>query len=235
MSLPVIDQPTFNLNIPSTGKRIKYRAFTVKEEKILLLALESEDQEAMVDAIGQIINNCTFGKIDEIEDLPYFDIEYIFIQLRKKSVSDVIHAKRKCEECDFELEIDVDLNKVKIDQLDKKSNIIEVTDKIGMELTYPTISKMNNLIESSSDFEKMFELIASLIVTIYEGETIYKADDYSIEDKMEFLEGLGENAFTKIQGFMTKMPTVYTEVKIECPQCNHENNIRLEGLYNFFV
>jgi len=235
MSLPVIDQPTFNLNIPSSGKRIKYRAFTVKEEKILLLALESEDQESMVDAIKQIITNCTFGKVNNIDNLPYFDIEYIFIQLRKKSISDVIHAKRNCEECDFELEIDINLDSVRIDKLDKKANIIEVTDTIGMELSYPTMAKMNNLIESSSDFTKMFELIAQLIVTIYEGETIYKADDYKLKEKMEFLEGLGENAFVKIQEFLTNMPTVYTEVDMKCPQCGHDNHIKLEGLYNFFV
>jgi len=235
MSLPVIDQPTFNLNIPSSNKRIKYRAFTVKEEKILLLALETEEQEAMVDAIKQIINNCTFGKIKDIDELPYFDIEYIFIQLRKKSISDVVHAKRNCEECDFELDIDINLDSVKIDNLDKKANIIEVNETIGIELSYPTMAKMNNLIDSSSDFDKMFELIAALIVTIYEGETIYKANDYSIKEKMEFLESLGEGTFSKIQEFLTNMPTVYAELDIECPQCKHKNNIRLEGLYNFFV
>jgi|SaaInlV_150m_DNA_3_1039698.scaffolds.fasta_scaffold00487_2 hypothetical protein len=233
MALPQIQQATFNLTLPSSKKKWKYRSFTVKEEKILLMALESKDEKAMVSAILQIIDNCTFGNIKNLSDLPFFDIEYMFIKMRQKSVGDTINATKRCTKCDEEIPIEIDLNKVQVDLKDKPNPLIEITENIGMELRYPSGDNLE-MVNGDTDIDKMFNVVIHLIKSIYEGDVVHKPSDYTDEELMSFVESLPDTVFKKVNEFMANMPKTVYEATMPCPICNTVNVIRLEGLSSFF-
>jgi hypothetical protein len=231
MALPQIEYATYQLTLPSTKKTIKYRPFNVKEEKIFMMAMESKDQGDMINAVIQIIENCTMGNIKKVEELPYFDIEYIFIQLRKKSVGEIVNANKKCS-CGFDIPIEINLDEVIIDAGDKPSNVIQVSDSIGIEMKYPSITGLDDIGES--DVERTFNMIVAMISSIYDGDTVHKASDSTKEELLEWIEGLPENTFIKINDFMSDMPKMVYNSIAKCPECGEDNMLHLEGLSSFF-
>jgi len=232
MTLPKIVTPTYELEIPSSKEKITYRPFLVKEEKILLLAQESEKDSEMLLALKQIINNCTYEKV-EVEKLPMFDLEYIFLQIRAKSVGEVVNLKLLCED-DGETyaDVQVNLDEVDVEFTEGHSNSIQLTDEVGIIMSYPQINMMD--LSSDSGTENVFGIIKNSINQITEGETVYERADFTEKDINEFLDSLTTEHFKLIQEFFETMPRLRHEVKFKNPKTKKQNKITLEGLNSFF-
>ena len=232
MTLQKIVTPTYELEIPSSKEKITYRPFLVKEEKILLLAEESEKDSEMLLALKQIINNCTYEKV-EVEKLPMFDLEYIFLQIRAKSVGEVVDLKLLCED-DGETYADVrvNLDEVDVEFTEGHSNSIQLTDEVGIIMSYPQINMMD--LSSDSGTENVFGIIKNSINQITEGETVYERADFTEKDINEFLDSLTTEHFKLIQEFFETMPRLRHEVKFKNPKTKKQNKITLEGLNSFF-
>jgi len=232
MTLPKIVTPTYELEIPSSKEKITYRPFLVKEEKILLLAEESEKDSEMLLALKQIINNCTYEKV-EVEKLPMFDLEYIFLQIRAKSVGEVVDLKLLCED-DGETyaDVQVNLDEVDVEFTEGHSNSIQLTDEVGIIMSYPQINMMD--LSSNSGTENVFGIIKNSINQITEGETVYERADFTEKDINEFLDSLTTEHFKLIQEFFETMPRLRHEVKFKNPKTKKQNKITLEGLNSFF-
>jgi hypothetical protein len=232
MTLPKIVTPTYELEIPSSKEKITYRPFLVKEEKILLLAQESEKDSEMLLALKQIINNCTYEKV-EVEKLPMFDLEYIFLQIRAKSVGEVVDLKLLCED-DGETyaDVQVNLDEIDVEFTEGHSNSIQLTDEVGIIMSYPQINMMD--LSSDSGTENVFGIIKNSINQITEGETVYERADFTEKDINEFLDSLTTEHFKLIQEFFETMPRLRHEVKFKNPKTKKQNKITLEGLNSFF-
>jgi hypothetical protein len=232
MTLPKIVTPTYELEIPSSKEKITYRPFLVKEEKILLLAQEAEKDSEMLLALKQIINNCTYEKV-EVEKLPMFDLEYIFLQIRAKSVGEVVDLKLLCED-DGETyaDVQVNLDEVDVEFTEGHSNSIQLTDEVGIIMSYPQINMMD--LSSDSGTENVFGIIKNSINQITEGETVYERADFTEKDINEFLDSLTTEHFNLIQEFFETMPRLRHEVKFKNPKTKKQNKITLEGLNSFF-
>jgi hypothetical protein len=248
MGLPTITVPQYTLTVPSTGKEIKYRPFLVKEEKILMLAMESDDPNDMISATQDIINSCTFGDYDAINS-PVFDIEYIFLQLRGKAKGEVIDLKYKCPKCEGEIPLNVDVNSIKVSKSEDHTLDIKLSDDLGVMMRYPNIAMQTNfgkLAEEKGNVEGMFESITECIDFIYDKESTYPAKDHSKKELLAFVESLTEDYFLKISKFFETLPTLKHTTKLHCKNkvkskskepkvCNHKEDIVLEGLASFFA
>jgi hypothetical protein len=234
MALPKINTPTFELEIPSTKEKLTYRPFLVKEEKILLLAMEQDKEEEMMQAVKQIIDNCTFEKLD-LDDLALFDIEFVFLRIRSKSVGEIVNLKLLCED-DGKTYADVEINldDVTVDYPEGHSNKIELDDNVGMLMQYPQFETALGM-NSDSDTENIFTMIKRSIKQIYDGDTLHERTDFTGKELDEFLESLSSKHFQKMQAFFETMPRVRHEVKFKNPKTKKNNTVTLEGLNAFFV
>ena len=233
MALPKIVTPTYELEIPSSKKKITYRPFIVKEEKILLLAQEAGEESDILNAIKQIIKNCTFEEV-EVNDMALFDLEYIFLNIRSKSIGEKIELKLLCDD-DGETYADVtiDLDQVTVDFPKKHTNNIQLTDTISLVMRYPQMSALS--LTTVSDTETIFHMIKTSIRQIIDGETIYEQVDFTEEDLDEFIESLSSEHFKQIQEFFQTMPKLKHVVKYKNPKTKKQNKRTLEGLNSFFV
>jgi len=232
MALPKIVAPTYELEVPSTKEKITYRPFLVKEEKILLLAQEAGEESDILNAIKEIINNCTYEQL-KVENLALFDLEYIFLNIRSKSVGEKIELKLLCED-DGEtyVDVEIDLDKVKVNFPKKHTNTIQLTDSISLVMRYPEMSSLN--LTTDSDTETIFHMIKNSIGQIIDGETIYEQVDFTDEDLDAFIESLSSEHFKDIQNFFETMPKLRHEVKFKNPNTKKQNKVILEGLNSFF-
>ena len=235
MTLPRINVPEYTLVVPSTDEEIKFRPFLVKEEKLLLMAQETGDEQALYNAIKNLIQNCCFEKIDT-DALPLFDIEYIFLNIRAKSVDEVADVIVICpDDGETEVSVKVDLTKVQV-QMDKKHNArIQLTDDIGILMSYPNLAAI--LAEKNDDLsnaEKMFNMISECMFQIWHGEETFDAMDYSEKDKKDFLESLNHEQFEKIQQFFETMPQLKHEEEVTNPKTGVKSKVTLEGMNSFF-
>ena len=236
MALPKITTPTYELELPSTDEKVRFRPFLVKEEKILLIAMENDSQEEMLNAIKQIIMNCTFDKIN-VEKLPLFDLEYIFLQLRAKSIGEISKFRILCpDDKKTYADVEIDLTKVTVEVDDGHDNKIIIDDKkqLGIVLSYPSVAlfKTANLI--SNDVKAVFDLIVQCVDHIFEGEKIYPAKDLQEEEITQFLDELPQKSFEKIRNFFETMPRIKHEIEIENPKTKVKSKIVLQGLQDFF-
>jgi len=237
MALPILETQSYELTLPSADVKVKYRPFLVKEEKVLLQALESEDQKQIVNALKEIVRACTFGSLN-VDDLPTFDLEYIFLQIRAKSVGEVAKLKVLCpDDKKTYADIEIDLTKVEVQVDDSHTNniVIDENKKIGMIMKYPTLGS----VDPSMDFtkeqtNKIFQLIGNSIYQIYEGDKIYNTTDYTKEELNKFIESLSTKAFGDIQNFYNTMPKLIHEVEIENPKTKVKSKVTLQGLTDFF-
>ena len=236
MALPILDTATYELTLPSSDVKVKYRPFLVKEEKILLLALESNDGKEIKKALKEIVHACTFGSIN-VESVPTFDLEYIFLNIRAKSVGEVAKLKLLCpDDKETYANIELDLSKVEVQVDDEHTNEIQVNDNIKMLMKYPTIDSFDPSTDASKlGAKQLFDMIAGTIYEIYEGETVHKASDYSKEEMNKFLDSLTSDHFAKIQKFFNTMPRLQHEVEIENPKTKVKSKVMLAGLQSFFV
>ena len=239
MGLPKLDVPIYELELPSTGETISYRPFLVKEEKILLMAMESEDEKEMVGAIKQIINNCLVTEKIKVSELPLFDIEYLLLNLRSRSMGDVVTTSYIYEGCKEEkckpIEFEIDVNTIKIEKDPTHNTKIELTDTVGLIMKYPDIQLMAKL--DSLDGVKTneaFDMIVKCIDKIYDEESVYSKTDYTPKQIKDFVDNLTQDQFKKIEHFFNTIPKMYKDINYNCEKCGYNENIRVEGLSSFF-
>ena len=236
MALPKLNTPTYELEVPSTDEKIKYRPFLVKEEKILMIAMESKDNTQIVNAVKDIVSACTFDKID-ISSMPMFDVEYIFLNIRAKSVGEVSKLRVLCpDDKKTYTNIDVDLTKVNVEIGEGHTNKIELTADTGMIMTYPTIDSFTETGITTVSAENMIELIGSCVLQIYEdkGEKVYQGKDQTKKELTEFIESMNTAQFKKVQKFFDTMPKLKHTVKVKNPKTKKSSDITLNGLNDFF-
>jgi len=236
MALPKLNTPTYELEIPSTDEKIQYRPFLVKEEKILMMALETKDNAQIVNAVKDIVNECTFNKIN-ISTMPMFDTEYIFLQIRSKSVGEVSKLKLLCpDDKKTYADVELDLNEVKVQVEDDHTNKIELTDDMGIIMTYPSIDSFSDTGIQEINATNMLEVIGSCILQIYEnkGEKVYEAKDQTKKELTEFIEQLNTKQFQDVQKFFDTMPRLKHTIKIKNPKTKKTSEVTLSGLNDFF-
>jgi hypothetical protein len=234
MGLPVINAPTYELVQPSTKDKITFRPFLVKEEKILLLALEEGDDKSLANALKQIINNCTFEKLS-VELLPLFDLEFMFLRIRSKSVGEVAELRLLCED-DGETyaDVSVQLDDIEVTFPEGHNSEIKLDEKITMHMSYPTFETLGANIETL-DVDKTFDLIGQCINQVVDGETVHERTDFTTKDLNAFLESLTSAQFQDVQKFFETMPKLSKEISFTNPNTKKKNKVTLEGLNSFFV
>jgi hypothetical protein len=239
MALPMNTMPTFNLTVPSTGKNVRFRPFVVKEEKALLIAQQSEDSKVMIDTLKTVLGGCLLDKID-VDKLAIFDLEYMFLQIRGKSVGETVDLFFMCDTDHGEelnekakSKITIQLSEVDVVRPEGHTNKIPLFNKVGVVMKYPTIDGANQ-IENFDNVEEIFKLVANSIDMIYDGEDVYYSSETSEEEMMTFLNNLSTEQFLKIQKFFETMPKLSVKVEYKCPVCGKEHRKVLEGLANFF-
>jgi len=232
MALPKLNTPKYNLKIPSTGVEVTYRPYLVREEKILMIAMESEDQKSMSQALLEIIESCTTNV--STPKLTMFDVEYIFAKLRAKSVGETSEVSVKCENCEADNKVNVNLENVSISDLPDTK--IELTPTTGLVMRFPSMTDYTDVqnLDSLSNVDKIFAVIISSIESIYDGENLYDAKAHTKEELTEFVESLNTEQFKLIQTFLDSMPQAFVELKYSCTECGHDHDMELKGMMNFF-
>ena len=236
MSLPVINAPTYELAIPSTKEKIKYRPFLVKEEKILLLAMEDGDETNITIALKQIIENCTDGKVD-VDKLALFDLEFIFLRIRAKSVGENVKVNLLCDD-DGEtyVPVEIPLEEIKVIHTKGHKNKIKLTKDVGLTMRYPQLNMMaKQQIGETPTVEQTFDILGDCIENITEGETVHERADFNDEELKTFLESLSTKQFQSIQDFFETMPKLQHTIELENPKTKVMNTITLEGMQSFFA
>jgi hypothetical protein len=234
MPLPKIDVITFELNLPSNNKKIKYRPFLVKEEKILLVAAESKDPSQIILALNQIIENCVLDEID-VESLSAFDAEYIFLKLREKSLGESIKVNILDEEVNKRFETELDLTKVTLKRNANHTNKIKLSDKLMLEFRYPTLKDILAIDTKKSEVENGMTILFKCMDKIYDTETVYNVKEYSKKELEEFVDGLPQSMYAKINSFFDTMPTLIYEAEHLSPYTNKKIKVKVENFVDFFV
>ena len=241
MPLPKIATPSYELELPSTGKTIQYRPFLVKEEKLLVIALDSEDTKQITNAIKAVIRACILTKGVKVESLPTFDIEYLFLNIRGKSVGEDIDVNLIFpDDNETEVSVSVSLDDIKVQKPEGHSNQIKLDNNLMMELKYPSLNEFikNNFDPndtSKNPMDQSFDLIGSCIDKIYSEDEVWAADDCSKKEINEFLDSMNSNQFKEVEKFFETMPKLSHTVKVYNPTTKVESDVVLEGLASFFV
>jgi len=237
MALPKLTTPTYELEVPSTDEKLKYRPFLVREEKILLIALESGKSEDIITAIKDIVTECTYGKID-LGKMPMFDVEYIFLNIRAKSVGEVSTLKLLCpDDKETYVNIDIDLSEIMV-QVDEGHNPkIELTDEMGMIMTYPSIDSLSATGVTDITADNMLDVIGACVLQIYDkkGEEVFEAKDQTKKELSDFVESLNTKQFQEVQKFFDTMPKLKHTIEVENPKTKIKSKIVLQGLNDFFA
>ena len=239
MPLPKIATPSYELELPSTGETIQYRPFLVKEEKLLVIALESEDTKQITTAIKSVIKNCILTKGIKVEDLPTFDIEYLFLNIRGKSVGEEIDVNIICpDDGETQVQVNINLDDIKVQKVEEHTNRIKVDQNIMMEMKYPSLEQF---IKNNFDFndknamDQSFDLIGSCIDKIFTEDEAWAAADCTKKELNEFLESMNSSQFKEIERFFETMPKLSHTIKVTNPNTQVESEVVLEGLASFFV
>ncbi len=236
MALPKLTTPTYELEIPSTDEKIKYRPFLVKEEKILMMAMESKASADITQAVKDIVSECTFNKV-KIDNMPMFDVEYIFLQIRSKSVGEISKLKLLCpDDKETYADVEVDLNAVKVQVGDDHTNKIELGNGMGMIMRYPTIDSFSESGIKDINPSNMLEVISTCIEQIYEedGKKTYDTKDQTKKEVTDWIEQLNTKQFKDVQNFFDTMPKLKHDITIKNPKTKKESKITLLGLNDFF-
>ena len=238
MPLPKIATPTYELELPSTEKTVNYRPFLVKEEKLLVLALESEDTKQITTAIKAVLKSCVLTKGIKVEHLPTFDIEFLFLHIRGKSVGEEIEVNITCPDDEkTQVPITLDLDDIKVQKNDKHNNQIKLDDNLMMELKYPSLDQFikNNFdFDEKNQMEQSFDLIGTCIDKIYNEEEVWATADCTKKEIKEFLESMNSSQFKEIENFFETMPKLSHTIKVTNPKTKVESEVVLEGLASFF-
>ena len=244
MTLPRIAVPKYTLIIPSSGKEISYRPFLVKEEKILLIAMESGEEKEMIGAVQNIIENCVYDDLD-VKNMPMFDIEYIFLQLRAKSKGEVVDLSFECGKCKKPINVQVDISKIETTKTEGHDIKIPLSDDVGVIMKYPSMEIQSIINKENTDVENIFTTISFCNDSIWDKESVYASKDHTKEELNDFLESLPDDSFTKIQKFFDTVPVLKHEFELKCTSkngkgkkatiCGWKETKTLEGLGSFFA
>lgn len=245
MALPRIDTPVYELTLPLSKKNVRFRPFLVKEQKNLLMAIEADDKDTIERNIKQILINCTLTEGLDIDNLPVVDVEYYFINLRAKSVGEIIENKYICnnkveseeglKECGNTMTSKFDLTEIKVDMDPNVSDTIELTKKISIKLCYPKFSTVERISKSSGSVDAAFDVVIDSIEYIYDGEQYYYANESTREELVEFIDQLNTEQFGKIETFFEKLPKITKHLELKCKKCGFKHDINVEGLESFFA
>ena len=239
MPLPKIATPTYELELPSNGKTIQYRPFLVKEEKLLVIALESEDTKQITTAIKAVIKACIKTRGVKVEALPTFDIEYLFLNIRGKSVGEDLDVNVICPDDEkTQVQININLDDIKCQKTEGHTNKIQLDDNLMMEMKYPSLDqfiKSNFDMNDSNQMDQSFDLIASCIDKLYNDEEVWASEDCSKKEMSDFLESMNSAQFKEIEKFFETMPKLSHSIKVTNPETKVESDVTLEGLAAFFA
>ena len=239
MPLPKIATPTYELELPSTEQTVRYRPFLVKEEKLLVLALETEDTKQITNAIKSVLKSCVLTKGVKVETLPTFDIEYLFLNIRGKSVGEELEVKVICPDDEkTEVPITIDLDEVKVQKNEGHDKQLKLDDNLMMEMKYPSLEQFikNNFdFNDANQMEQSFDLIGSCIDKIYSEDEVWATADCTKKEVKEFLESMNSSQFKDIEKFFETMPKLSHTIKVKNPKTKVESEVVLEGLASFFA
>jgi hypothetical protein len=240
MALPKIDVPIYELDLPLSKKHIRFRPFLVKEQRNLMMAMESDDKETIEKNIRQVLHNCTLTENIDIDSLPIIDVEFYFLNLRARSVGEIVENKYRCEnivddkKCNNLMDSQLNLLDIKVDMNGSVDDNIQLTDKISIKLKYPEFS----ILERSTNFENAtdmaFDMIVESIESIFDGEQFYYAKETDPAELVEFVESLNQEQFAKIEEFFNNLPKLNKTIEMDCKKCGFHHTIEVEGLENFF-
>lgn len=240
MALPKLDAPVYELELPLSKKQIRFRPFLVKEQRNLMMAMESEDKETIESNIKQVLHNCTLTENIEINKLPILDVEYYFIHLRARSVGEVVDNKYRCENvvndviCNNLMDVKVNLLDIKIDKDENIKDEIQINSQISIKLKYPEFSIMEKATKFESSTDLAFQMIIDSIEYIFDGQQFHYARESTEAELIEFVESLNREQFAKIEEFFDNLPKLNKKIEITCSKCSFEHTIEVEGLESFF-
>jgi hypothetical protein len=241
MNLPTLSVPTYEIELPVSKKKIKYRPFLVKEQRNLLMAMESSEAQVIQQSVQDILHSCTLTEGVDINKLPIIDVEYYFINLRAKSVGEIVESRYKCnnevdgKECGNIMQKDINLTEVKVTQEKEVPPEIQLDDKISIKLKYPEFSIVKDSLRYDDINEVTFNMVASSIEYIYDGEQFYYANEAQPGDLMKFVEGMNQSQFEKVEEFFNNLPKLKETLEMDCSKCGYHHTIEAEGLESFFV
>lgn len=238
--LPKIDLPIYELKLPSSGKSVRVRPFLVKEEKLLLMAVESKDEENIISTTKQIINNCLLDNDVKVEKLPFFDVDYLFIALRAKSIGEVVPVNFICNmygpdgKCGTVFPVDIDISNCVVKKDDSVVADIKLSDRISVRMKYPSYEVMKRFVENDNNLAKKVKIIAASIDYIAEGDKISSAKDYTPEVLQEYIESMTEEHFRKLEKFVDNFPSFVVTAEGVCPKCKHNHKLEYTDFTSFF-
>ena len=240
MALPKLDVPSYEIDLPVSKKKLKYRPFLVKEQRNLLMALESQDSNSTQQAVRDILINCTLSDDVDIDKLPIIDIEYYFINLRAKSVGEIVESRYRCnnivedKECGNIMEKNIDLTQIKVQVAEDIKPEIQLTPQISIKMKYPEFGVVKDSLKFEDINEVTFNMIAESIEHIYDGEQFYYGHEAQPGEMLEFVEGMNQEQFSKVEKFLENLPKLKEDVNITCSKCGYNHTIEVEGLESFF-
>jgi hypothetical protein len=241
MALPRIDTPVYDLELPLSKKKIRFRPFLVKEQRNLMMAMESDDKETIERNIRQVLHNCTLTEGLDIDKLPIIDVEFYFINLRARSVGEVVENKYRCENeveekrCGNLMDVNFNLLEIQIDSDPTMSDVIQVNNQISVKLKYPEFSIVQRASKFENTTDMAFDMIVESIEYIFDGEQYYYAEESDPAELIEFVESLNQAQFEKIEEFFNKLPKLNKKIEVDCKKCGFHHTINVEGLDSFFV
>lgn len=233
--LPVINVPEFETVLPSNNKAVKFRPFLVKEEKVLYMALEGGDLGEIAGAVTNVLNACT-GNTIKVEELPYFDVEHLFLRLRGKSVGEIVelNLRHTSGDCKHITPFEINIEEVQVEKNKDHTHKIQLTPEVGVVMKYPTLKTQGKIqsVTNLNDLDKLLEFLGDSIDKVYDSNNVY--ENFTTEDAKKFIEGLNKQQFEKLMNFFATMPRLKYDIKYKCPKCEEEETIHLEGLASFF-
>lgn len=241
MTLPKISVPIYTVTLPSNGKSIRIRPFLVKEEKLLLIAAQTKDTNEIVAATKQVINNCLIDNDVNVDTLPFFDIDYLIIALRAKSIGETIPVKFSCnnivegEKCGHNFPVDIDISKASVVKDDSIKLEIWLTDDMGVKMRYPKYSVMKSIMSNENEFERVIRIVCASIDSIFDKTENYSTKEMSKEEIQAFVEGLTKVQFTKLENFVRNFPEFECKVAHTCEKCGFNHNIKYNNFDSFFL
>lgn len=234
MALPIVNSSRYETVIPSTGKEITFRPYLVKEEKILMVAMESKDEKQIAAALIDVIKACVFEDIN-VNELTMFDVESIFLRLRSKSVGEKSDVRLKCNECEQLTDIEIDLDSIEVETVEDNSRTVAITEEVGVLLRYPSITDMQKYKQKELEsVEGVTNLIADCIESIYDNDNVYNVKEEPRKNVVAFIDGLSSKQFAALAQFFADSPQLKHDVNFKCASCGVDNTLELKGLQSFF-
>ena len=234
MALPKLNSSVYELELPSTGEKLKYRPFLVKEQKLLMIAQESEDDKQIESAFAQILNDCVLDDIDPYK-MPMFDIEYIFLRVRAKSVGEKVKLNLLCPDDEkTRVDVEIDLEQVNVQVKDEHTNVIDLTGDVKLIMRYPTLKDMSGF-DAAGEVSNIFNMIRRCVHEVHDGETIYNRVDISEKELDEFIESMSTDNFDDLTNFFSSMPKLIHEIEVKNPKTKKKSKIPVEGFQSFFA